>query len=176
MRSTRPDHPPVGTEAQKRLRALLVLDVLFRRSKVAREVVVGNMETIMSRITNTVRGDLPLPPPALAAARLNAVAVQTLTEWDLAHGASYRVLRLGVRYLRSTLPSSAVAAPDDVDARAERRRAAIEQAEQTELRAQYVMMQVIAPTGSSHAGTGLTEGIGSIAGGFRYQQMTTEAR
>jgi hypothetical protein len=115
----------VGTEAQKRLRALLVLDVLFRRSKVAREVVVANMDTIMSRITNTVRGDLPLPSPTLAAARLHTVAVQTLTEWDTAHGASYRLLRLGVRYLRSTLPSTAAAAPDDVDARAERRRRAI---------------------------------------------------
>jgi len=125
----------------KRLRALLLMDVLFTRSKLARSLLVPQLQTVLQYTVSGV-GGRPLPPPKDAAALLRTKAISILENWDSKFGDSYRQLRLGVHFVKNQLAVSAAGRPDPgSDDRMQRQRRALQVAQQDTLQQQFVQIQ-----------------------------------
>ncbi|KAK3251437.1 hypothetical protein CYMTET_39222, partial [Cymbomonas tetramitiformis] len=75
--------------SQKRLRALLLIDVMFTRSKHCRALLVPLFEKILE-LSVGFRLDSPLPPPKEAADNLRERSLQIFAKWDTSFGQHYR--------------------------------------------------------------------------------------
>ncbi|KAL0398008.1 UNVERIFIED_CONTAM: UV-stimulated scaffold protein A [Sesamum calycinum] len=88
--------------SQVRYLALLIIDELFMRSKLFRNLVVENLDQLLS-LSVGFRRNHPLPAPASVASVLRSKAIEFLEKWNESFGIHYRQLRLGYDYLRNTL-------------------------------------------------------------------------
>lgn len=88
--------------SQVRYLSLLIIDVLFMRSKLFRTLVLVNLDQLLS-LSIGFRKTHPLPPPSSVATVLRAKAIEFLEKWNETYGIHYRQLRLGVDYLKNTL-------------------------------------------------------------------------
>ncbi|KAK4418507.1 UV-stimulated scaffold protein A [Sesamum alatum] len=88
--------------SQVRYLALLIIDELFMRSKLFRNLVVENLDQLLS-LSVGFRRNHPLPAPASVASVLRAKAIEFLEKWNDSFGIHYRQLRLGYDYLKNTL-------------------------------------------------------------------------
>ncbi|KAL8138414.1 hypothetical protein V2J09_004415 [Rumex salicifolius] len=88
--------------SQVRYLSLLIIDVLFMRSKLFRTLIVENLDQLLS-LSVGFRKTHPLPPPSSVATILRAKAIKFLENWNESYGIYYRQLRLGVDYLKNTL-------------------------------------------------------------------------
>lgn len=87
---------------QVRYLSLLIIDQLFMRSKLFRNLLVENMDNLLS-LSVGFRRNQPLPAPPAVANRLRSKAIEFLEKWNDSFGFHYRQLRLGVDYLKNTL-------------------------------------------------------------------------
>lgn len=88
--------------SQVRYLSLLIIDVLFMRSKLFRTLILVNLDQLLS-LSVGFRKTHPLPPPSSVATILRAKAIEFLEKWNETYGIHYRQLRLGVDYLKNTL-------------------------------------------------------------------------
>ncbi|KAL0428730.1 UNVERIFIED_CONTAM: UV-stimulated scaffold protein A [Sesamum radiatum] len=88
--------------SQVRYLALLIIDELFMRSKLFRNLVVENLDQLLS-LSVGFRRNHPLPAPASVASVLRSKAIEFLEKWNESFGIHYRQLRLGYDYLKNTL-------------------------------------------------------------------------
>ncbi|KAH6779984.1 hypothetical protein C2S52_011221 [Perilla frutescens var. hirtella] len=88
--------------SQVRFLALLIVDELFMRSKLFRNILVENLDLFLS-LSIGFRRSHPLPPPASVASLLRSKAIEFLEKWNDSFGIHYRQLRLGYDYLKNTL-------------------------------------------------------------------------
>ncbi|KAL6575629.1 hypothetical protein OROHE_001006 [Orobanche hederae] len=88
--------------SQVRYLALLIIDQLFVRSKLFRNLLVENLDQLLS-LSIGFRRNHPLPAPASVASILRLKAIEFLEKWNESFGIHYRQLRLGYDYLKNTL-------------------------------------------------------------------------
>ncbi|GFP91899.1 uv-stimulated scaffold protein a homolog [Phtheirospermum japonicum] len=88
--------------SQVRYLALLIIDELFMRSKLFRNLLVENLDQLLS-LSIGFRRNHPLPAPASVASVLRSKAIEFLEKWNDSFGIHYRQLRLGYDYLKNTL-------------------------------------------------------------------------
>ncbi|PKA54403.1 UV-stimulated scaffold protein A like [Apostasia shenzhenica] len=88
--------------SQVRYLTVLVIDELFMRSKLFRNLFVVNFDQFLS-LSVGFRRNLPLPPPASIATNLRSKSVELLEKWNDSFGIHYKQLRLGFDYLKNTL-------------------------------------------------------------------------
>ncbi|KAL0379388.1 UNVERIFIED_CONTAM: UV-stimulated scaffold protein A [Sesamum angustifolium] len=88
--------------SQVRYLALLIIDELFMRSKLFRNLLVENLDQLLS-LSVGFRRNHPLPAPASVASVMRSKAIEFLEKWNESFGIHYRQLRLGYDYLRNTL-------------------------------------------------------------------------
>ena len=85
--------------AQVRLSAFQVLNELFNRSSLFRQLVLSDFKKFASLVTGTDPA-FPLPPPKDAAAQLKRKGVVAIREWNQKFGSGYPELKLGFNYLK----------------------------------------------------------------------------
>eukprot|EP01083_Nonionella_stella_P019323 53738_1 len=88
----RDNHP------QTRLLALMLVNVVFRRSKHFRELIVNNLE-ILFELTLPIHPHNPLPPPSKTALYLTEQSIEFIEEWCQDFGHFYFRLQLGYQHL-----------------------------------------------------------------------------
>ncbi|KAH7682141.1 UV-stimulated scaffold protein A protein [Dioscorea alata] len=88
--------------SQVRYLAVLIIDLLFMRSKLFRTLLVVNFDQFLS-LSIGFRRNLPLPPPSTVASTLRSKSIELLEKWNASFGIHYRQLRLGFDYLKNTL-------------------------------------------------------------------------
>ncbi|PON36479.1 ENTH/VHS [Parasponia andersonii] len=88
--------------AQVRYLTLLIIDQLFMRSKLFRNLLVENMDNLLT-LSVGFRRTQPLPAPPAIASLLRSKAIEFLEKWNESFGIHYRQLRLGFDYLKNTL-------------------------------------------------------------------------
>ncbi|GER48678.1 UV-stimulated scaffold protein A homolog [Striga asiatica] len=88
--------------SQVRYLALLIIDQLFMRSKLFRNLLIENLDQLLS-LSVGFRGTHPLPDPASIASLLRSKAIEFLEKWNESFGIHYRQIRLGYDYLKNTL-------------------------------------------------------------------------
>ena len=77
-----------------RIGVVLLLDVLFERSRLVRELTVLALAELLSMTIGSTRGNRTLPPPPLAAGRLRQLALGALERWSTQFGPLYPQLVL----------------------------------------------------------------------------------
>lgn len=91
-----------ANHSQVRYLTLHIVDELFMRSKLFRELLVSTFESFL-QYTVGHRTTSPLPPPSERALMLREKALEFTEKWNGAFGLHYRALHLGFRYLKDTL-------------------------------------------------------------------------
>lgn len=84
-----------------RLAVLALIDELFQRSHIFRELLLDNFNDFIE-LTAETNFDMPLPDPRSAAKKLIRKAVQCVEAWNNKFGPAYRKLSLGYEYLKGT--------------------------------------------------------------------------
>lgn len=87
---------------QVRYLTLLIIDQLFMRSKLFRNLLVENMDDLLALSVGFRRTE-PLPAPPAVASLLRSKAIEFLEKWNDSFGIHYRQVRLGFDYLKNTL-------------------------------------------------------------------------
>ena len=85
--------------SQIRFAAFNVLDHLFSRSKVFRDLVIANLKQII-QLTTGLESRKTLPEPVIFAKKLRAKSFASLATWKEKYGMHYPRLRVAYRYLR----------------------------------------------------------------------------
>ncbi|KAK4782961.1 hypothetical protein SAY86_007335 [Trapa natans] len=88
--------------SQVRFLSLHIVDELFMRSKLFRNLIIKNLDQLLT-LSVGFRRNAPLPAPLGIASRLRAKAIEFLEKWNASFGIHYRQLRLGFDYLKNTL-------------------------------------------------------------------------
>ncbi|KAL5571433.1 hypothetical protein UlMin_021030 [Ulmus minor] len=88
--------------SQIRYLTLIIIDQLFMRSKLFRNLIIENMDKLLA-LSVGFRNTQPLPDPPAVATLLRTKAIEFLEKWNDSFGIHYRHLRLGVDYLKNTL-------------------------------------------------------------------------
>ena len=85
--------------AEIRLASFQIINELFLRSHVFRELLLGDFQTLLEL---TVETDFkqPLPPPSNVAKTLMESAFRTVETWHQKYGEHYKKLDLGFKYLK----------------------------------------------------------------------------
>lgn len=83
-----------------RLSAFLIIDELFRRSHVFRELLMDDFHVFLEL---TIESDynLPLPPPKYAAKILKTSTQKSIQQWHEKYGGAYKKLSLGFNFLKT---------------------------------------------------------------------------
>jgi hypothetical protein len=87
---------------QVRYLTLLLIDELFRRSKLFRSLLVPKFEMFML-LTIGYRADYTLPKPSDRATLLRATSMEYVEKWNEMYGVHYKPVHLGYEYLKKTL-------------------------------------------------------------------------
>ncbi len=87
---------------QVRYLTLLLIDELFRRSKLFRSLLVPKFEMFML-LTIGYRADYTLPKPSDRATLLRATSMEYVEKWNEMFGVHYKPVHLGYEYLKKTL-------------------------------------------------------------------------
>jgi hypothetical protein len=85
--------------AEIRLSAFQVIDHIFMRSHLFRELLISDFKKFACLVTGT-DPSAPLPPPKDAATRLKKSSLLAIREWNQKYGSSYPKLKLGFNYLK----------------------------------------------------------------------------
>ena len=85
--------------SQTRLLSLMVMDVIFQRSKYFRELLVNDLEYFFE-LTLGINDQFPLPKPKKTAKYLSEQSVQFIQNWVNLFGDKYYRLKLAKKYLR----------------------------------------------------------------------------
>ncbi|KAH8957981.1 hypothetical protein BDL97_07G120100 [Sphagnum fallax] len=88
--------------SQVRYLTLLLIDELFRRSKLFRSLLVPKFEMFML-LTIGYRADYTLPKPSDRATLLRATSMEYVEKWNEMFGVHYKPVHLGYEYLKKTL-------------------------------------------------------------------------
>ncbi|KAI4325161.1 hypothetical protein MLD38_030581 [Melastoma candidum] len=88
--------------SQVRYISLLIIDELFMRSKLFRDLIVENLDQLLI-LSIGFRRNMPLPAPKAVASRLHSTAIEFLEKWSTTFGVHYRKLRLGFDYCKNNL-------------------------------------------------------------------------
>ncbi|KAK9837243.1 hypothetical protein WJX81_001335 [Elliptochloris bilobata] len=91
-----------ATDAQARLHALALCELLLPRSRAFRAALAQHFPAFLER-TIGFRATRPLPGPPDVAAQLRERALEATERWADDHGTIYQQIRLGMRYLRDVL-------------------------------------------------------------------------
>ncbi|CAL8464282.1 g3817 [Coccomyxa elongata] len=91
-----------ASDAQTRLHALEVCDMLFGRSRAFRTAAAAQLPALLEAVVG-YRPGRPLPGPPELATRLREKALDAVERWNDNYGAFYQQIRLGVRYLKDVL-------------------------------------------------------------------------
>lgn len=83
-----------------RFAALQIIDILFQRSHLFRELVLEDLEQFFERVLET-NADEPLPPPRNAANELKKQAAKIIKSWNDKFSTEYKRLQLGFDYLKN---------------------------------------------------------------------------
>ena len=83
-----------------RYSALQIIDSLFLRSHIFRELLLDELNLFFEFILET-NVDNPLPAPAKKAAELKKLATRTIQNWFDKFHADYKLLELGYNYLKN---------------------------------------------------------------------------
>lgn len=89
-------------DSEERLGAMLVADVLFRRSQAFRSCLVPSMEVIISNATGC-KQENPLPPPKKYAKKLPGISVKILEAWAESFGQKYKPLALAWTFVKTKM-------------------------------------------------------------------------
>ncbi|XP_010469023.1 PREDICTED: UV-stimulated scaffold protein A homolog [Camelina sativa] len=87
--------------SQVRYLTLFIIDELFMRSKLFRNLIIENLDQLLS-LSVGFRSNMPLPAPPAVATMLRSKAIEFLEKWNLSFGLHYKELRLGFDYLKNT--------------------------------------------------------------------------
>ena len=109
-----------ATDSRVRLRAALLADHFFRRSKLFRELLTCWQAEFLACVGLT---GVPLPPPQSTASRLQALALRQLEAWVEGWGAHYAELHVALRHVRDRAATAPRELPGSAEA-AQARRAA----------------------------------------------------
>ena len=85
--------------SQIRFAAFNVLDHLFSRSKVFRDLVIANLKQII-QLTTGLESRKTLPEPVIFAKKLRAKSLSCLETWKEKYGMHYPRLRVAYRYIQ----------------------------------------------------------------------------
>lgn len=83
-----------------RYSAFQIMDCLFQKSHVFRELVLDNFQTIFELVLE-INMSRPLPPPKKAAAELKKLAPKVIKNWHDKFADVYKLLDLGFSYLKN---------------------------------------------------------------------------
>ncbi|KFK35368.1 hypothetical protein AALP_AA5G276100 [Arabis alpina] len=89
-------------DSQVRYLTLLIIDEIFMRSKLFRNLIIENIDQLLS-LSVGFRNNMPLPAPPATAIILRTKAIEFLEKWNLSFGVHYKELRLAFDYLKNTL-------------------------------------------------------------------------
>lgn len=92
-------HDLVKKHAEIRLSAFQLMEHIFTRSHLFRELLISDFKKFASLVTGT-DSKFPLPPPKDAAVRLKKSSLLAIREWNQRYGSSYPKLKLGFNYLK----------------------------------------------------------------------------
>lgn len=101
-----------------RLNAVCIVDELFQRSHVFRELILENFTNFLE-LTTGINFDIPLPEPNAAAKELMKKSVKCVHAWHGKYGPAYKKLVLGYNYLKSSKKIQLVTA-DEVQTQIQR--------------------------------------------------------
>jgi len=85
--------------AEVRLSAFQLINELFLRSNLFRELLISDFKRFASLVTGT-DSHHPLPPPKDAAAQLKKSSLLAIREWDQRFSHGYPKLKLGYNFLK----------------------------------------------------------------------------
>lgn len=90
----------VKEHSEIRYSAFQIMDCLFQKSHVFRELVLDNFQTIFEHVLE-INMARPLPPPKKAAAELKKLAPKVIKNWHDKFADVYKLLDLGFSYLKN---------------------------------------------------------------------------
>ena len=90
----------VRNHSEIRLSAFQMINELFSRSHLFRELIVNDFQTLLELVIE-IDPSCPLPAPKLAASKLKIEACKCIQQWYQKFGDSYKKLSLGYDYLKS---------------------------------------------------------------------------
>lgn len=85
--------------AEVRLSSVQIINEIFSRSHVFRELLTENFQQFLELAVGT-NADLPLPEPANVATTLKTQSFQAIKKWHEKYGLYYKKLALGYNYLK----------------------------------------------------------------------------
>jgi len=86
-----------------RLRCVQLVDVLFQRSHVFRNIILRNLETLLKLTLGHDPTFPPLPPPQSQQKNLQRSIIKALQEWTNKYGSAYKKLQLAFSALKDTV-------------------------------------------------------------------------
>ncbi len=86
--------------SEVRYSAFQIIDCLFQRSHVFRELLLDDFQNFFELVLET-DVDNPLPPPVKKATMLKKLAAKTIKNWHEKFADVYKLLDLGYNYLKN---------------------------------------------------------------------------
>ncbi|XP_061177861.1 UV-stimulated scaffold protein A-like [Saccostrea echinata] len=107
-----------------RLSTFQMIDELFNRSHVFRELLLSDLQSYME-LTVEIDFDQPLPPPKASANTLKTSALRAIQQWNDKFGEAYKKLSLGINFLQKCkkVDFNGIRARGEAEQRRERERA-----------------------------------------------------
>lgn len=85
--------------AEIRLSSFQLVDELFSRSHLFRELLISDFQ-LFSKLVTGVDTSYPLPPPKVVAEQLKEKSLLAIKKWNEKFGEGYPKLRLGYNFLK----------------------------------------------------------------------------